>query len=76
MDQVADALYKRLQDDEKETLLKLFIKKETSKKLEEAAKRDKPIETSVEQFTMEIEKRMLNKLVYLEARTKILNRQR
>jgi len=38
LDQVADALYKRLQDDEKETLLRLFIKKESSKRLEKAAR--------------------------------------
>ena len=44
LDQVADILYKRLQSDEKETLLKLFIKKETAKKIEESSKKGKKIE--------------------------------
>lgn len=76
LDQVADFLWKRLQEDEREQLVKLFIKRETTKKIEESAKRGKPIETSVEQFTMDIEKRLLNKLIYQEVRTKINSRPR
>lgn len=76
IDQVADALWKRLQDDEKEQLIKLFIKKEASKKIEEAIRRSKPINTSVEEFTLDIEKRMLNKLIFLEAKQKIMARER
>lgn len=76
LDEVADSLYKRLQEDEKEQLIKLFIKKETAKKIEEANKRGKPVVKSIPEFTLEIEKRMLNKLVYLEAKAKIMGRQR
>lgn len=76
LDHVANALFKRLQPEEIEQLIKLFIKKETARKIEECVKRGKVIEMPVEQFSMEIEKRMLNKLVYLEAKQKIMGRER
>lgn len=76
LDDVANVLFKRLQPEEIEQLIKLFVKKETAKKIEESQKRGKVIEMPIEQFTMEIERRMLNKLVYLEAKQKILGRDR
>jgi len=76
VDQVADDLFKRLQPDEVETLMKLFIKKETTKKIEETVKRGKEINTSIPEFCMEIEKRLLNKIIYQEVKTKINSRTR
>lgn len=76
LDDVANVLFKRLQPEEIEQLIKLFVKRETAKKIEESQKRGKVIEMPIEQFTMEIERRMLNKLVYLEAKQKILGRDR
>jgi coenzyme F420-reducing hydrogenase delta subunit len=76
VDEVADSLYKRLQEEEREQLIKLFIKKEAVKKIEESAKKAKTINKSVEEFTKEIEKRILNKIILLEVKQKVMSKQR